>query len=175
MTRTRGVPRGSAVLTDVSHSSPAAPPEQTEDGDLEFIAPGPMAAACASLVSELATDSSGIALIYRALDTLVEHFELNNAAVVIDEPTLGRQVFSFGRQALDDHEQLALARAPGLYTDPPIGPAQFDASMLTTLCAVSLRLDLARDDASRETLTPFDDHPSRLGRPLAAPATRPDR
>jgi hypothetical protein len=160
-----------AVLTAVGHS----PPEQAEDGDLELTAPRPMAARWAALASELATDTSGIALIYRALDTLVEHFELNNAAVVIDEPTLGRQVFSFGRQALDDREQLALARAPGLYTDPPLGPTQFDASMLTTLCAVSLRLDLVRDDASGETLAPFDDHPSRLGRPLAAPATSPDR
>jgi hypothetical protein len=163
------------VLTDVSHSSPAAPPEQAEDGDLELIAPGPMAARCAALMSELATDNSGIGLIYRALDTLVEHFALSNAAVVIDEPTLGRQIFSFGRQALDDREQLALARAPGLYTDPPLGPEQFDASMLTTLCAVSLRLDLVRDDASRETLAPFDDHPSRLGRPLAEPTTSPDQ
>ena len=105
----------------------------------------------------------------------MEHFELNNAAVVIDDPTLGRQVFTFGRQALDDREQLALARAPGLHTDPPLRPTQFDASTLTTLCAVSLRLDLARDDASCEALASFDDHPSRLGRPLAAPATRPDR
>ncbi len=164
-----------AVLTDVSRSSPAAPPDRAEDGDLALIAPGPMAARCAALVSALATDSSGIALIYRALDTLVEHFELNNAAVVIDDPTLGRQVFSFGRQALDDREQLALARAPGLYTDPPLRPTQYDASMLTTLCAVSLRLDLARDHASCEALASFDDHPSRLGRPLAAPATSPDR
>jgi hypothetical protein len=163
------------VLTDVSQSSPAPPPDQAASGDLELLAPGPMAARCAALVSELATDNSGIGLIYRALDTLVEHFELSNAAVVIDEPTLGRQIFSFGRQVLDDREQVLLAAAPGLYTDPPLGPAQFDASMLTTLCAASLRLDLVRDDASREAPAPFDDHPSRLGRPLAEPTVRPDR
>src|SRR5215470_10876115 len=45
------------------------------------------------LAASVATTESGIALIYKALDALVDQFELADAAVVIEEPGLGRQVF----------------------------------------------------------------------------------
>ena len=82
------------------------------------------------LVAELATNQSGLAIIYRALDGLVEQYALHDAAVVIDEPGLGRQVFRAGRKPLDDPGGEALLDAePGLYTDPPLEAAAVDASL----------------------------------------------
>jgi hypothetical protein len=41
--------------------------------------------------ASVATSESGIALIYKALDALVEQFDLDDAAVVLEEPSLGRR------------------------------------------------------------------------------------
>jgi diguanylate cyclase (GGDEF)-like protein len=114
----------------------------------------------AELVAELATNESGIGVIYRALDNLVEHFQLRDAAVVIDEPGLGRQIFTAGRRPLEDEEEELLAAEPGLYTDPVLEPEQFDAALLTSLCVVSLRLDLLQYDAWHDPLTGLDDRRS---------------
>ena len=64
--------------------------------------------------SAVATSESGIALIYKALDSLVEQFELDDAAVVIEEASLGQQVFCAGRRPLgiDDEELLVSAARP---------------------------------------------------------------
>ena len=40
------------------------------------------------LAASVATSESGIALIYKALDALVDQFELDDAAVVLEEPGL---------------------------------------------------------------------------------------
>src|SRR4029077_2151831 len=83
-------------------------------------------------VAELATNQSGLGIIYRALDGLVEQHALHDAAVVIEEPGLGRQVFRAGRQALADVGGEAWLDAdPGLYTAPPLEAAAVDASLLT--------------------------------------------
>ena len=97
------------------------------------------------LVAELATNQSGLGIIYRALDGLVESYALHDAAIVIEEPGLGRQVFRAGRKPLDDAGGEALLdAAPGLYTDPPLEAAAVDASLLTSLCVVALRMEVLR-------------------------------
>lgn len=113
------------------------------------------------LVAELATNQSGLGLIYRALDTLVERFDLRDAAIVIDEPGLVRQVFRAGRRPLDDDgDGELLLVEPGIYTDPAIDPGRFDASLLTSLCVVALRLDLLRYDSWHDPLTGLYDRRS---------------
>ncbi|MFZ4584594.1 MAG: diguanylate cyclase [Acidimicrobiia bacterium] len=114
----------------------------------------------AELVVELATNESGIALVYRALDELVEQFELDDAAIVIDENGLGRQVFRAGRRPIEPDDEELLVAEPGLYTDPPLPEDAIDATMLTSLCLVALRLDVLRYDAWHDPLTGLYDRRS---------------
>lgn len=113
------------------------------------------------LVADLATDRSGLAIIYRALDGLVARYELRDAAVVIDESGLGRQVFRAARKPLDDPGGEALLDAePGLYTDPPLEHASVDAALLNSLCVVALRMEVLRYDSWHDPLTSLFDRRS---------------
>jgi diguanylate cyclase (GGDEF)-like protein len=113
------------------------------------------------LVAELATNQSGLSIVYRALDGLVEQYALHDAAVVIDESGLGRQVFRAARKPLDDPGGEALLDAePGLYTDPPLEAAAVDASLVTSLCVVALRMEVLRYDSWHDPLTGLFDRRS---------------
>lgn len=115
----------------------------------------------AELVSELAANESGLAIIYRALDGLVDQHALHDAAVVIQEDGLGRQIFRAGRRPLDDPGGEALLdAAPGLYTDPPLEAAAVDASLVTSLCALALRMEVLRYDSWHDPLTSLFDRRS---------------
>jgi diguanylate cyclase (GGDEF)-like protein len=109
---------------------------------------------------DVATTESGMALIYRALDALVAEFGLEDAAVVLEEPGLGRQVFCSGRRPLGPADEELLRAAPGLYTRPAIEHGAFDRSLLLSMCSVALRLDLARYDAWHDPLTRLYDRRS---------------
>ena len=115
-------------------------------------------------VSDLALDvsstDSGIALIYRALDALVAQFELEDAAVVLEESGLGRQVFCAGRRPLGVADEELLVAAPGLYTQPALENHGFDRTLMLTLCALALRLDVLRYDAWHDPLTGLYDRRS---------------
>jgi len=158
VTRRSGLGRGLAALL---------PTAAQEHGHLHYVEPpsgegaGAMAEFSRQLMAELATNESGLSLIYKALDGLVRQFELRDAAVVIEEPGMARQVFCAGRRPLDDDEEQELLTAePGLYTDPPLDPRRFDPSMLTSLCTVALRLDLLRYDSWHDPLTGLYDRRS---------------
>jgi diguanylate cyclase (GGDEF)-like protein len=110
--------------------------------------------------SSVATSESGIALIYKALDSLVEQFELDDAAVVIEEPSLGAQVFCAGRRPLGIDDEELLVSPPGLYTRPALDDRTFDRSMMLTLCVLALRLDVLRYDAWHDALTGLYDRRS---------------
>jgi diguanylate cyclase (GGDEF)-like protein len=110
--------------------------------------------------ASVATTESGIALIYRALDALVAEFELDDAAVVIDEPGLGRQVFCAGRRPLGPEDDELLVSAPGLYTQPALADQGFDRSLMLSLCVLALRLDVLRYDAWHDPLTGLYDRRS---------------
>jgi len=109
--------------------------------------------------SAVATSESGIALIYMALDALVGQFDLDDAAVVIEEASLGQQVFCAGRRPLGADDEELLVSAPGLYTRPALDET-FDRSMLLTLCVLALRLDAMRYDAWHDALTGLYDRRS---------------
>jgi diguanylate cyclase (GGDEF)-like protein len=112
------------------------------------------------LASSVATSESGIALIYKALDALVEEFELDDAAVVIEEASLGLQVFCAGRRPLGADDEELLVSPPGLYTRPALDDHSFDRSLLLTLCVLALRLDVQRYDAWHDALTGLFDRRS---------------
>ncbi len=105
------------------------------------------------LAASVATSDSGIALIYKALDALVDQFELDDAAVVIEESGLGRQVFCAGRRPLGPEDEELLVSPPGLYTQPALENHGFDRSLMLSLCVLALRLDVLRYDAWHDPLT----------------------
>jgi len=114
-----------------------------------------------TIVDELTSNQSGLSIIYHALDALVTEHELADAAVVIDEPGVGRQVFRAGRKPLDDPGGEALLDAPaGLYTDPPLRAGSVDASLVTSLCTVALRMEMLRYDSWHDGLTGLFDRRS---------------
>jgi len=90
----------------------------------------PVNALSEDFATSVATSESGIALIYQALDALVTEFELDDAAVVIDEPGLGRQVFCAGRRPLGPDDDELLISPPGLYTQPALDNQGFDRSLM---------------------------------------------
>ena len=103
---------------------------------------------------------SGIATIYRALDVLIDQFGLDDATVVVEEATLGRQVFCAGRRPLRADEKGLLEAAPGLYTRPALDDQRLDRSLLQSLCELALRLDVLRYDAGHDPLTGLFDRRS---------------
>jgi hypothetical protein len=92
---------------------------------------------------------SGLSTIYSALEHLVAHFELRDAAVVVDVPGFGRQVLHAGRRPLHNDEGGLHKAEPGLYLDPPVPDPVLEQTLGPLMLAVSalaLRVD------TRETL-----------------------
>jgi diguanylate cyclase (GGDEF)-like protein len=105
-----------------------------------------------TIAAHLAVNDSGISLVYKTLDTLVEQYELDDAAVVIDEPGLGRQIFRAGRRPLDADDEALLEASPGLYTERPLAEPELDRALVLSLCTLALRLDVMRYDAWHDPL-----------------------
>ena len=63
----------------------------TVDRDEEFLG---------ALAVELSTAASGVSFVYRALDALVQRYNLRDAIIVIDHVPIGRQAFRAGRRPL---------------------------------------------------------------------------
>jgi hypothetical protein len=88
-----------------------------------------------------ASRGRGLATIYSALDQLVEQYALRDAAVVVDVPDLGRQMFRAGRSPLHNDEQGLRDAGPGLYLDPPVVEAQAVGPLMVAMSALALRFD----------------------------------
>jgi diguanylate cyclase (GGDEF)-like protein len=112
------------------------------------------------LLSTIASTDSGIALIYRSLDLLVAQFDLEDAAVVLEERQIGRQIFCAGRRPLGIGDDELLVAPPGLYTQPALEQDDFDRSLMLSLCVLALRLDVVRYDAWHDPLTGLYDRRS---------------
>lgn len=107
----------------------------------------------AALVEALNSAESGLRFVYDLLDQLIEAHALTDAALVVDDATLGRQVFRAARRAPWDWPLRPLADLPaGLHTIPDHGDDELD-TLITHLAAVALQLDLLRHDASHDSLT----------------------
>ena len=81
---------------------------------------------------------SGIGTVYKALDRLVDLYALDDAALVLDVPGLGRQVLHAGRKPLGNDERGLLRSPPGLYLDPPLHDPALD-DLMVTVGALGLR------------------------------------
>lgn len=133
-----------------------------------------MASLSEQLAGELSASESGIGVIYRALDAVVAEYGLADAAIVVEEPGIGRQVFRAGRKPLGDEDEELLRAGPGLYTEPALDDGDFDRSLIVSLCVLALRLDLVRYDAWHDPLTGLYDRRSfdRLLEMAVARSTR---
>jgi diguanylate cyclase (GGDEF)-like protein len=120
----------------------------------------PVGGLSAQLAEGLANTESGLGLIYRTLNALVDQYGLVDAAIVIEEPGLGRQVFRAGRRPLDLEDETLLTASAGLYTEPPLDSEGLDRSLVVSLCVLALRLDLLRYDAWHDPLTGLYDRRS---------------
>jgi len=108
----------------------------------------------ARLTGDLADAESGVAFVYRSLAEVVAYTQATDAVVIIDEPGLGRQAFRVGRRPVTDSWARDLVRTGqrGLYT-VPAGSASELAGGVTNLCALALRLDVARHESLHDPLT----------------------
>lgn len=88
---------------------------------------------------------SGLATVHHALDRLVAERGLNDAALVLDVPGLGRQVLHAGRRPLRDDDAGLLTRPPGLYLDPADegGNDPLVEELMVTIGELGLTSDLA--------------------------------
>jgi len=106
-----------------------------------------------TLAAALADADSGLGFVYDLLDRLIEDEGWNDAAVVLDDVTLGRQVFRAGRRPISDWPLRPLVELPaGLHSIPDHGDDELDA-VVTNLSTVALQLELLRHDASHDALT----------------------
>jgi diguanylate cyclase (GGDEF)-like protein len=107
----------------------------------------------ADVAADLANADSGLHFVYDLLDQLVESGELSDAAVIVEDASLGRQIFRARRRAPWDWPLRPLAELPvGLHTIPDHEDDELD-SIVTSLSTVALQLDLLRHDASHDGLT----------------------
>jgi diguanylate cyclase (GGDEF)-like protein len=120
----------------------------------------PMGTLSETIAAHLAVSDSGISLVYKTLDALVEQYELDDAAIVIEEPGLGRQIFRAGRKPLDADDEALLEALPGLYTERPLAEPELDRALVLSLCTLALRLDVMRYDAWHDPLTGLYDRRS---------------
>jgi GGDEF domain-containing protein len=151
-----GLGRGLAALLPGASGERTDATESLEGG---MSGARPVAQLSAQLAEGLANTESGLGLIYRALDALVAEYSLEDAAIVIEEPGLGRQVFRAGRRPLDDEDETLLSAPAGLYTEPPLEQRDYDR-LIVSLCVLALRLDLLRYDAWHDPLTSLYDRRS---------------
>ncbi|HEX9969854.1 MAG TPA: GGDEF domain-containing protein, partial [Acidimicrobiales bacterium] len=105
-----------------------------------------------ALAAELATASSGVSFIYRALERLGHAGGWDDVVLVLEEPSVGRQVFRSRRRPPWEAPLDLRDAEPGVYADGrPVDPST--AATTLPLCAVALRMDLLRHDASHDALT----------------------
>lgn len=112
------------------------------------------------IATHLGVTDSGISLVYKTLDALVAQYGLEDAACVLEEPGLGRQIFRAGRRPLDSADEALLEAPAGLYTEPILDEPELDRALVLSLCTLALRLDVLRYDAWHDPLTGLYDRRS---------------
>lgn len=118
----------------------------------ELSEPG-LSVSLSTLAQELASAESGLGFVYDVLDRILDETGWVDAAVVIDDVSLGRQVFRAGRRPVSDWPLRPLAELPpGLHTIPDHGDDELDV-VITNMANVALQLELLRHDASHDSLT----------------------
>ena len=106
------------------------------------------------LVTQLVAAEFGVAFVYAALEEVLASTEAGDAVLVVEEAGLGRQAFRAGRRPIVGSWARGVVQAGqlGLHTLPD-GAACAAAGSVTDLCALALRLDVARHDSLHDPLT----------------------
>ena len=94
----------------------------------------------AASAADTARGGSGLATAYHALDDVVARFALRDAALVVDVPSLGRQVLHAGRRPLHNDGQGLHGAQPGLYLDPPVDVPLLE-DVIVAMTVLGFRLD----------------------------------
>lgn len=106
-----------------------------------------------SMVRQLCDSDAGIAFIYQALQQVATRYELQDAAVAVNEGSLNTQIFRLGRRPLDAGSAARLYEAgAGVYTEPNVVPAAMQAGV-EDLCRLALSVHIARHGSARDLLT----------------------
>jgi diguanylate cyclase (GGDEF)-like protein len=107
------------------------------------------------LIRELAAAPSGVGFIATCLDRLVAHLGVHTAVAVVDDALLGLQLFNAGRRPFDltFRPSTALARGPGIHTEPTVVDDDDELSAIAHLCAVAFRLDRLHYESLHDPLT----------------------
>jgi diguanylate cyclase (GGDEF)-like protein len=155
--RQSGLGRGLGAILPEALESPPSEPFASADPDHEERSVGTLSE---MIATHLGVTDSGISLVYKTLDALVAQYGLDDAAVVLDEPGLGRQVFRAGRRPLDSADEALLVAPAGLYTEPILDEPDLDRALVLSLCTLALRLDVLRYDAWHDPLTGLYDRRS---------------
>jgi diguanylate cyclase (GGDEF)-like protein len=155
--RQSGLGRGLGAILPEALESPPSEPLAGDEPDHEERSVGTLSE---MIATHLGVTDSGISLVYKTLDALVAQYGLEDAAVVLDEPGLGRQVFRAGRRPLDSADEALLEAPAGLYTEPILDEPDLDRALVLSLCTLALRLDVLRYDAWHDPLTGLYDRRS---------------
>ena len=102
----------------------------------------------------LSSSDSGIEFVHRSLDCLRDRLGADDLVAIIEEPSMGRQVFRAGRRPVDTDwaRRLVEAGPPGVHATPDaVDPIV--SSAVVHLCSVALRLDVALHDSTHDHLT----------------------
>ena len=150
------------VLNDSDSSSLKAEesPKSLEVEATTFMEEATMTSLFSRLLGDLTSDTPGIGVVYKALHELVTENNLEDAILVVEEPGLGKQVFTHDRRPLIGRDEEYLQADPGLYTTPSIAMTAEEALTISRLCAVGLRIDLLKYDAWHDPLTGLYDRRS---------------
>jgi diguanylate cyclase len=108
----------------------------------------------ATFTEDLAESDTGIEFVYRSLERVRERSKADDVLVIVDDTPLGRQAFRAARDPIETSWARDLIRTgdAGLHATPNhIDPAV--AASVANLCALALRLDVARHDSLHDPLT----------------------
>lgn len=110
-----------------------------------------------ALAGRLLAAPSGIGFVYEALDLVCSVAGLDDAILVLDDTSIGRQVFRRCRRASSKRggwvETVSAEGAGGLHVVPGEAVSAPVAAYVTSMATSALRMDLLRHDASRDPLT----------------------
>jgi hypothetical protein len=74
-------------------------------------------------LNELAAGQSGLSFIYSALELLAERYELTDAVIVLENESVGLQIFRLGGRDVSVDLAVRVGSASALYCSPPVVPA----------------------------------------------------
>jgi hypothetical protein len=87
---------------------------------------------------EPSDETPSLALAYQALTLLVEARRLRDAVVVLDDPTLGRQLLAAGRRPLTRADEALVDGPPGCWTEPAAEANDLELELVQRVCATAL-------------------------------------